>query len=103
MGEMAEIVRSGMVDVSERCELAIEISKHAHKQMQERGAVEQEVNAAIRGGEAEPALRNRVVYRKNFQFDSSWRNRYYRIKQVAPVVAPEVDKLVVVTVYVFYF
>lgn len=52
MGEMAEIVRSGMVDVSERCELAIEISKHAHKQMQERGAVEQEVNAAIRGGEA---------------------------------------------------
>jgi hypothetical protein len=36
-------------------------------------------------------------------FNSDWRGRHYRTKQVAPVVALESDKLVVVTVYVFYF
>jgi hypothetical protein len=71
--------------------------------MEERGAAEYQVIAAIRTGDAEPAHRNRMMYRKAFQFDGSWRNKYYRIKQVAPVVAQEADRLVVVTVYVFYF
>ena len=84
-------------------ELPIEFSDHARRQMRERGAGDQEVIAAIRGGEAEPALRNRLLYRKNLQFDGSWRNRQYRIKQVAPVIAVEDDRLVVVTVYVLYF
>jgi len=56
-------------------ELPIEFSDHARRQMQERGAADQEVIVAIRAGEAEPALRNRLLYRKNFQFDGSWRNR----------------------------
>ena len=43
------------------------------------------------------------MYRKNFPFEGRWRGRRYRIKQVAPVVAEEGDKLVVVTVYVFYY
>jgi hypothetical protein len=84
-------------------ELPIEISRHARQQMQERGIECAEVIAAVREGQAEPAHKNRTMYRKNFQFDSVWRNRQYRIKQVAPVIAKELDRLVVVTVYAFYF
>jgi len=81
----------------------IEISRHARRQMKERGATDAEVLAAIREGQAEPARKDRIMYRKNFQFESVWRDRQYRIKQVAPVVAAEPDKVVVVTVYTFYF
>ena len=84
-------------------ELPIEISRHAQQQMLERGAEHAEVIAAVREGQAEPVHKNRTMHRKNFQFDSVWRSRQYRIKQVAPVVAEESDRLVVVTVYTFYF
>ena len=43
------------------------------------------------------------MFRKNFAFDGRWGGRRHRVKQVAPVVAQEPGKLVVVTVYVFYF
>lgn len=78
-------------------------SRHAMMQMQERGAEEHEVIAAIREGDREPARGNRVMYRKNFAFDKVWRKHRYGIKQVVPVVVEEHDGLVVVTVYVFYF
>jgi hypothetical protein len=78
-------------------------SRHAVIQMQERGAEEHEVIAAIREGDREPARGNRVMYRKNFAFDKVWREHKYGIKQVASVVVEEHYGLVVVTVYVFYF
>lgn len=71
--------------------------------MTERGASETEVRTAIERGEKEPARRNRTLYRKSYPFESQWRGRQYRVKQVAAVVAQEGDRLVVVTVYVFYF
>jgi hypothetical protein len=43
------------------------------------------------------------MFRKNFAFDSQWRGKHYAVKQVAPVVAEEADRLVVVTVFVYYF
>ena len=82
---------------------AVEISPHAMEQMRERGATESEVNAAVQNGEIEPARKGRKMYRKNFQFNGTWRGQQYRIKQVAPDVEAESDKLVVVTVFVFYF
>ena len=78
-------------------------SHHAVIQMQERGAEDHEVIAAIREGDREPARGNRVMYRKNFAFDKVWCKHRYGIKQVAPVVVEEHYGLVVVTVYVFYF
>jgi hypothetical protein len=83
--------------------MAIEISDHARNQMGERGVTLEEVHAAIEEGESEPTRKGRVIFRKNFGFNSEWRGRHYRIKQVAPVVAQEADRLVVVTVYAFYF
>jgi len=84
-------------------ELPTEISSHAREQMVDRGVSEEEVMAAIRRGEAEPVRKGRSMYRKNFQFGKVWRGKRYAIKQVAPVVARESDKIVVVTVYAFYF
>jgi hypothetical protein len=81
----------------------IEISPHAREQMIERGANETEVLLAIQNGIDEPARKGRKMYRKNFQFNGIWRGKQYKIKQVAPVVAREGSKFVVVTVYVFYF
>ncbi len=54
------------------------------------------------------------MFRKNFAFNSQWRGKHYElplrpsaslraVKQVAPVVAEEAYRLVVVTVFVYYF
>lgn len=81
----------------------VEFSDHARDTMLDRGADEKEVLMAIRTGSFEPARKGRVMFRKNFEFHREWRGKRYAIKQVAPVVAQETDKLVVVTVYVYYF
>ena len=71
--------------------------------MKERGASKKEVSEAIAEGEKIPAKYNRVAYRKNFQYNSHWGGKFYHIKQVMPVVKEEKDKIVVITVYTFYF
>ncbi|MEM2045689.1 MAG: DUF4258 domain-containing protein [Candidatus Caldarchaeum sp.] len=81
----------------------VKFSDHARDKMLDRGASEEEVLMAIHTGSLEPARKGRVMFRKNFDFHRSWRGRRYAIKQVAPVVAEEPGKLVVVTVFVYYF
>jgi len=82
---------------------SIVISPHAREKMFDRGASESEVQVAISTGNSEPARRGRIMFRKNFSFNSCWRGKHYAIKQVAPIITEETDKLVVVTVYVYYF
>jgi hypothetical protein len=81
----------------------IVFSTHALGQMTDRGTNQAEVEAAIQEGEEIPAKQGRRAFRKNFAFNSQWKGRYYELKQVAPVVADELDRFVVITVYVFYF
>lgn len=81
----------------------IQFSKHALEQMAERGAEESEVIEAIRTGERVPAKKSRQGYRKNFQYNRSWGDQTYAIKQVLAIIAEESNALVVVTVYTFYF
>jgi hypothetical protein len=81
----------------------IVFSNHARKRMHERGADEDDVIKAIRIGEREAAQRGLILYRLNLEFHREWDGRYYRMQQIAPVVAEEADRLVVVTVYTFYF
>ena len=76
---------------------------HARERMRERGAREEDVVQAIRIGQPEAAQRGLVLYRLNLEFHREWDGRYYGVQQVAPVVAEDSDRLVVVTVYVFYF
>jgi hypothetical protein len=81
----------------------IEFSSHAREKMLDRGVAESEVEAAIRTGNPEPARKGRIMYRKSFAFGDQWRGTSYAVKQVAPVVAEEAGRLVVVTVFVYYF
>jgi hypothetical protein len=78
-------------------------STHARTKMSDRGASEEEVIEAVREGSFEPARKGRLLFRKNFPFGRSWRGKRYFVKQVAPVIAEEKDKLIVITVYVYYF
>ena len=50
-----------------------------------------------------PAREGRIWCRLNFEFKGAWQGRYYAIKQVAPVIVEEPDRIVVVTVYTFFF
>ena len=81
----------------------IVFSKHALAQMPDRGATAEEIEAAIRTGESVPAKGKRLAFRKNFPFNKEWRGRHYDVKQVMPIITEESDRIVVVTVYVFYF
>ncbi len=75
----------------------------AEVRMRERSATAEQVLEAIRLGDREPAKHGRVLYRLNREFNQEWDGRLYRIQQVAPVVVHETDRIVVVTVYTFYF
>ena len=64
---------------------------------------EEDVLGAIRTGSRGPAQRGLLMYRLNFEFNREWDGRYYGVQQVAPIVAEEENRVVVVTVYTFYF
>ena len=81
----------------------IEFSHHARNKMLDRGASESEVETAIRTGNSEPATKGRLMFRKNFAFNRFWRGKRYAVKQVVPIVVEEADRLVVVSVFVYYF
>ena len=81
----------------------IRLTKHAMEQCEERGTTEDEAREAVRRGTWQPAKRGRRMYRTNFQYNGKWQGRFYRIKQVAPVVQEEPNEIVVITVYTFYF
>ena len=77
-------------------------SDHALKQMQERGASKEEIIQTIHHGERIPAKHGRMSYRHNFQHNGDWGGKFYRVKQVMPIIKEE-KSTIVVTVYVFYF
>lgn len=80
----------------------IVFSRHAKGQLADRGATPHEVEQTILEGEQAPAKRGRLAFRKNFPFERYWKGLYYEGKQVMAIVAEEPDRLVVITVYVFY-
>ena len=81
----------------------IVFSRHALEQMPDRGATREEVEIAIHEGEKIPAKEGRIAFRRNFPFQKEWKGHYYEIKQVMPVAVEEADRIIVVTIYVFYY
>ncbi len=81
----------------------IYFTKHALLKMQERGASEDEVISAIMNGKREMAQRGFYSFRSNFEFHNIWAGKYYSVKQVMPIVSVEEEKMVVITVYSYYF
>lgn len=81
----------------------IEFSQHALDQLADRGTTRKEVEETIRSGERLIAKRGRYGYRKNFLYDQNWKGKLYPTKQVLAIAAEEPVRLVVITVYVFFF
>jgi hypothetical protein len=81
----------------------IVFSQHALDQLQDRGTSQEEVILAIQEGEESPAKKGRRAFRKNFHFGSKWKDKYYEVKQVMPIIVEENEAIIVITVYVFYF
>ena len=50
-----------------------------------------------------PARENRLEAEKDFAYDGEWNGRYYATKRVRAIFVEEVDEIVVVTVYTYYF
>ncbi|MDR5695620.1 MAG: hypothetical protein QN121_10150 [Armatimonadota bacterium] len=71
--------------------------------MRYRGATEQEVVETIRTAPWIPAELGRLECRKDFVYAQEWNGRFYATKQVRPIFVEEIDEIVVVTVYVYYF
>lgn len=78
-------------------------TKHASQQARERGASKAEIQQAIIEGQREATKKGRYLCRYNFPYGDYWSGKYYNIKQVVPVIKEELEEIVVVTVYTFYF
>ena len=75
----------------------------SRQRMAERGATEDEVRATVEQGEQFPAKFGRTGFRRNFSFDSKWRGRYYRTKQVEAYAVQEGADWLVITIITRYF
>lgn len=83
--------------------MAVRFHPHARQRMAERGATEDEVRATVEQGEQFPAKFGRTGFRRNFSFDSKWRGRYYRTKQVEAYAVQEGADWLVITIITRYF
>jgi hypothetical protein len=81
----------------------MKLHEHARARMLERGASEDEILATISEGERFPVKFGRQGFRRNFQFDSTWRSRRYAMKQIEVSAVWENDDWRVITVIVKYF
>jgi hypothetical protein len=52
---------------------------------------------------AHPARSGRILCRLNIDFAAEWQEKYYAVKQVAPIIVEQGGETAVVTVYTFYF
>ncbi len=76
---------------------------HALERLSERGATEEEVRAAVLGGESFLAEFDRTGFCRNFRFDSVWRDRHDSMNQVGLFAVGEgADWLVITVVTRFY-
>jgi len=83
--------------------MAIRFHRHARERMAERGATEQEVTAAVEGGEQFEAKFDRTGFRRNFVFEKQWRGKSYKTKQVEAYAVRQDDDWLVITVIIRYF
>lgn len=83
--------------------MSVRFHPHALERIEQRGATEEEVRAAVEQGECFPAKLGRTGFRRNFSLDSEWRGRYCRTKQVEAYAVQEGPAWLVITVITRYF
>jgi len=64
---------------------------------------ESEIIEAITNERWKATDRGRLEVRKDFAFGREWNDKMYAVKQVRPIFVDELNEIVVVTVYAYYF
>jgi len=83
--------------------MQVRFHAHALARLAERGATQDEVRAAVSGGERFAAKFRRQGFRRNFPFEGTWRGVAYATKQVEVYAVEEGGDWLVITVVVKYF
>ncbi len=83
--------------------MIVRFHSHALERLSDRAATEEEVRTTVLNGESFPAKFGRTGFRRNFHFDSIWRNRHYATKQVEAFAVREDDDWLVITVVARYY
>ena len=81
----------------------IVFTRYARERAALRGATEDDVVRAVHEGKPEAAHRGLSQFRLNLEFQKKWAGNWYAVQQIVPVLAEEADRLVVITVYAYYF
>jgi hypothetical protein len=81
----------------------IRFSGHARERLEARGATRQEVIETIRTAPWGPAEGGRLECQKSLPYGREWNGKVYATKQVRPIFVEELNEILVVTVYVYYF
>jgi len=82
--------------------MEILIDPHTLERAEERGTNEDEIKDVINTGFAIPVKYGRTGKAKVYEFKQKRHNKYYEEKRVEIFYAIEGDKIITVTVYVFY-
>jgi hypothetical protein len=82
--------------------MKIYIEPHTVERAEERGTTEKEIIDVIENGINIPAKYNRFGKYKIFDFDNERNGKFYEHKKVEVYYIIENDKIITVTVYLFY-
>lgn len=82
--------------------MEIQIDLHTLERAEERGATEEEIKDVILTGLSIPAKYGKIGRAKVYEFKQNRLNKYYEQKRVEVFYTIEGDKIITVTVYVFY-
>jgi len=82
--------------------MTVRVHPHAQARLTERGASEAEVIATVENGERFPAKYGRHGVRRNFEYNSQWRGRFYANKQVEAIAVEENGWLVITALVRFF-
>ncbi|PJC74134.1 MAG: hypothetical protein CO012_07100 [Syntrophobacterales bacterium CG_4_8_14_3_um_filter_49_14] len=82
--------------------MEIQIDHHTLEKAEERGTNGVEIEEVIHTGFSIPAKYGRIGKAKVYDFKQNRHNKYYEQKRVEVFYLIEGDKIITVTVYVFY-
>lgn len=82
--------------------MEIQIDTHTLERAEERGTIEDEIKDVINTGSNIPAKYGRIGKVKVYDFKQKRLDKYYEQKRVEVFYTIEGDKIITVTVYVFY-
>jgi len=82
--------------------MEIQIDPHTLERAEERGTNEVEIKDVIHSGFSIPAKHERIGMAKIYDFRQKRHSKYYEHKRVEVIYLIEGDRIVTVTVYVFY-